>query len=324
MAIGRLFSILLFPLIFISEISFGQEMAVSLKLTDELTQFSNSIVLDESIEIDASNIKKIKIKTHRIVMVLNELGKGDIRAYENYNDETRIKKISAEIYDGQGNRIKRFKQKDFMDVSRSGSNMYHDSRLLYVDYTPTIYPFIAVFESEVETGDSGLFPDRWFVRGYGESLLKSRMEITYSSDNKLRYKPKNLEGYDISIFDNPNEFIVEAKNIPALRYEEYSPSFDKIFPHILLAFDNFQIKRVPGQVQDWNSFGTWMDKALLGDVNQVSAVTLNKINQLIADESTNEAKARKIYQYVQDKVRYVSIQIGLEAGSQCLPRKSTN
>src|SRR5690625_198168 len=32
---------------------------------------------------------------------------------------------------------------------------------------------------------------------------------------------------------------------------------------------------------------------------------------MVANEKTNEAKTRKIYQYIQDKVRNVSVQIGI-------------
>lgn len=289
----------------------AQESYNLLSLSSDLTQYANSVLLDENIEIDASNIKKMKIKTRRAVAVLNELGAQDARAYEYYNENSKVKKISAEIYDGLGKLKKRYKKKEFRDVSRSGGSMYEDSRVLYLNYTPTFYPYIMVFESEVESGDSGLLSSHWFLQGYSESLLKSKMKIRFGADNKIFYKGKNLEGYTIQIEENPQELILTAENIPALRYEEYSPSDDDVFPHVLLAFNKFQLKNVMAEVDDWETFGAWMEKTLLGDVNQVSSSTIQKINELIEGEKTNEAKARKIYQFVQDKVRYVSIQIGI-------------
>lgn len=303
----------LFRLIFIffSVSFFAQGDYTLLSIPPELLKNTNSVVIEEVVDVDATNIRKMKVTTRRVVAVLNKKGVGDARAYEFYNEDSRVRKISAEVYDAFGNRKNRYKKKDFLDVSRSGSNMYLDSRVVYLNYTPTFYPYILVFESEVETADSGLLSSQWILQGYAESLMKSEMNIHFSSDNKIRYKGKNLDGYDITISETPNELSIKAKNIPALRYEEYSPSEAEILPHVLLAFNRFQLKNVLASVDSWQDFGTWMDRALLADVDDISNATISKINQLISDETTNEAKARKIYQYVQDKVRYVSIQIGI-------------
>ena len=66
-----------------------------------------------------------------------------------------------------------------------------------------------------------------------------------------------------------------------------------------------------GSGKDWQQFGSWMNKSLLSDVSDLPEGTLARIKSLVANETTNEGKARKIYQFVQDKVRYISIQIGI-------------
>lgn len=297
--------------LFFSVSFFAQSEYTLLSIPTELLKNSNSVVMEEVVDVDATNIRKMKITTRRVVAVLNKRGIADARAYEFYNEDSKVRKINAEVYDAFGDRKKRYKKKDFLDVSRSGNNMYADSRVVYLNYTPTFYPYIMVFESEVETGDSGLLNSHWILQGYAESLLESEMNIRFSSDNKIRYKGKNLDGYDIAVSETPNQLSIKAKNIHALRYEEYSPSEAEILPHVLLAFNRFQLKNVLASVGSWQDFGTWMDRALLADVGDISNATISKINQLVSTETTNEAKARKIYQYVQDKVRYVSIQIGI-------------
>lgn len=277
----------------------------------ELLKNSNSVVIDEVIHVDATNIRNMKTTTRRVVAVLNKLGEGDARTYEFYNGNSRVKKIEAKVYDAQGKLHKRYRKRDFLDVSRSGGNMYADSRVVYLKYTPTFYPYIVVFESEVESGDSGLLSSHWFVRGYAESLLHFEKTIHFNENNKIRYKEKNLDGYNVTIAESPNELNIKANRIPALRYEEHSPSWAEILPHVLLGFNNFQLKNVMASVDSWESFGTWMDDALLSDVNDIPETTIARIKQLVSNEKTNEAKARKIYEFVQDKVRYVSIQIGI-------------
>lgn len=289
---------------------FGQKYSI-LEIPPELLKNSNSVVIEETVDVDATNIRKMKIKTRRVVAVLNSAGSKDTRAYEFYNEHSRVKKIEVEVYDAQGERKNRYRKKDFLDISRSGTNMYVDSRVVYLDYTPTFYPYIMVFESEVESGDSGLLNPKWFMYGYAESLQHSELTIRYHSDNKIRYKEKNLEGHDIVISEKPTEFSIKAKNIPAFRYEENSPSKIEIFPHVLLAFQKFQLKNVMATVNNWEDFGLWMENSLFSDVGEISQKTISEVNRLVSDETTNVAKARKIYQYVQEKVRYVSIQIGI-------------
>lgn len=300
-----------FLVFFISSLVFSQAPYSILSISPELTKNSNSVVLEENIFIDATNIRKMKITTRRVVAVLGKSGNGDVRAYEFYNENSRVRKIEAEVFDALGNRIRRFKKKDFKDVSRTDGSMYLDSRVVFLDYTPVSYPYIMVYESEVESGDSGLINDVWFLKGYAESLAKTETTIRFAADNKIRYKGKNLEELDIMISESPNELTIKANNIPAFRYEEYSPSESEILPHVLLSFNQFQLKNVVAKVNTWEDFGSWMNNALLADVNDISPQTIAEINRLIADETTNEGKARKIYQYVQDKVRYVSIQIGI-------------
>lgn len=299
-----------FLLFLISFVSLGQDFSM-LSIPPVLMEHSNSIVLEEKIDIDATNIRKMKITTRRVVAVLNKMGNGDTRAYEFYNENSRVKKIEAQVLDALGNQTRRFKKKDFMDSGRSGENMYTDSRVTYLDYTPTSYPYIMIYESEVETGDSAFLQSFHFLYGYAESVQNTEMTIRYHPDSKIRYKGKNLDGYDVIISETPDKLSIKAKNIPAFRYEEYSPSEGEIFPHVLLTLENFQLKNVMATVTNWEDFGIWMDQTLLSDVNVISNKTIAEINQLIRHETTIEAKAKKIYQHVQDKVRYVSIQIGI-------------
>ena len=54
-----------------------------------------------------------------------------------------------------------------------------------------------------------------------------------------------------------------------------------------------------------------MDEKLLTGVSDLPPATVAKAKQLAANETTNIAKAKKIYEYLQNKVRYISVQIGI-------------
>ncbi len=300
-----------FILLLSSTYIYSQKEYSITSINKELTEYSNSILIDELVEIDVSDINKMKTKTHNVRAVLNKMGDGDTRLYEYYDVNSRVKNIEVWVYDAFGKEISHFKKKDFTDVSRTGISIYSDDRVLYLNYTPTTYPYIVVYDSETETGDSA-FISPWFpLNGYAESTQKSILKIKFDPANKPKYKPQNLEGFDISISETPNEIIFSASNLKTIRYEEHSPSRSDILPNVLIALDAFKLKGTSGSGKDWQQFGSWMNKSLLSDVNSLPEGTVARVKSLVANETTNEGKARKIYQFVQDKVRYVSISIGI-------------
>src|SRR5690606_933936 len=267
-------------------------------VSKELTEYSNSVLIDELVEIDVTDINKMKTKTHRVLAVLNKMGDGDVNLREYYDNNSRVKNIEVWIYDAFGKELEHFKKKDFVDVSRTGISIYSDDRILGINYTPTTYPYIVVYESETESGDSAFISPWYPLGGYAESTQKSVLKIKFAPANKPKYKSQNLEGFDISISEASEEITFTALNLMAIRGEEYSPSSNSIFPNVLLALNDFKLKETSGSVKDWKEFGEWVNKNLLSDVNELPEGTLSRIKSLVANETTNEGKARKIYQYV--------------------------
>ncbi|MDN3724356.1 DUF3857 domain-containing protein [Aequorivita sp. SDUM287046] len=299
-----------FALFICTTVIFAQDYSIA-SINKELIEYSNSILIDELVEIDVTDIGKMKQKTHRVIAVLNKLGDQDPNLYEFYDANSRVKNVEVRIYNAVGKELEHFKKKDFIDVSRTGISIYSDDRMLYLNYTPTTYPYIVVYDSETESGDSA-FINPWFpMGGYAESVQKSVFKIKFDPANKPRYRAQNLEKFNISVSENLDEIIFSASDLKAIQREERSPSTSTIFPAVYLALEKFKMKNLVGSGKDWQQFGSWVDKTLLFDLGELPEGTLARIKSLVANETTNEGKARKIYQFVQDKVRYVSIQIGI-------------
>lgn len=302
---------------------FPQKEYSILSIPMEYTENANSVVLEESVIVDVTDIEKRKIKKRIVLAVLNKMGDHALSLAEYYDDNSRIKKIDAWIYDAFGKEKHRYKKKHFGDISRTGFNMYSDDRVMFLNYTPTSYPYIAVFESETESGDTAFIPSWKPIGGYTQSVLSSEYRIRFDPANKPRYHKQNLDGYNISISEMPDELIFTASNLKSVKYEEQSPIIQKIIPMVRVALDRFTLKGTRGTASSWAEFGTWMEKSLLDDVQEIPEATVERVRMLVANEPTNEAKARKIYQYVQNKVRYISIQIGI-GGWQPMPAREVD
>ena len=291
---------------------FSQNNYAISNLSSELLDGANSVLVDELIEVDVSEAKKMIYSSHRVVSILNKRGDKDTDTSLFYDDFTKIKDAEVYVYDASGKEIKHFNKRDFRDVSAAdGISLYVDSRVLYLNYTPSSYPYTLVFNAKVESSSTG-FVYGWLPLGaYASSTKKSVYKLKFDPTNKPRIRTSNFEGFNISVTEGPNEYIYEAINAPAIRYENYSKPFNEIAPLLKVALDKFYLKGVEANAKNWNEFGLWMQNSLLYDVQELPDATILMIKNLVANETTNIAKARKIYQYLQDKVRYISVQIGI-------------
>jgi len=298
---------LFFPVFLFSQTKFS-----ALSVPKELRENANSVLMDEKVEVEIADTDQMTIKEYRVTAVYNDRGNGKVGAVVFHDENRKIRDLEAYVYDAMGNEVEHYKKRDFRDVSvADGFSLFNDNRASYLDYTPTSYPYTLVFVSEVVTDDTAfIFP--WGpVDGYAMGVMKSERTITFDPSNKVRYKTQNLDGLNIAITESPGSITCTAKNIKALKYEEHAPSISSFEPKVYFALDRFSLKGVDGYGKDWTEFGKWMNNSLLTGVGELPSETVQRVKNLVANETTNEAKARKVYEYVQDKVRYISVQMGI-------------
>ncbi|WP_299209218.1 DUF3857 domain-containing protein [uncultured Dokdonia sp.] len=283
----------------------------SIILPSHLTENADSIIRDEQITVHIPDQRTLEYEIYRVVTVMNKRGVSDIDAYAGYDKNSRIKKLEAVIYDKSGSEIKKFKKNDFKDVSAvSGGTLFSDSRVKFLEYTPVSYPFTVVFTSSWVSNDTAFIPFWYPNDTYQSSTAKSTYTLTYAPDFVLKHKILN-PNEQIVINKSPGKIEVSVKNYKAYVPEAYSPGFKKIVPKVIFALNKFHLSGVDGTAEDWASYGKWIDEYLLKGTRDLSPETKNEIRNLVAGETSKIEKARKIYEYVQEKTRYISVQIGI-------------
>lgn len=278
----------------------------------ELLSKSNSVIVEEDITIDVSSPTQLLYQNRKVVTVLNENGKQNATAFINYDKDKKIDEVNVKVYDKNGVEIEKYKKRDFKDVSSSdGFSLYTDDRILYLDYTPVGYPYTLEFTYSY-TQKSNAFIEPWIpLKYYVTSTLNSTYTLKFDPNNKPKIYTQNLDGYAIEITEGPSSYVAKATSIKAVKYESLKPSTKKWLPLVKFMLPNFYFKGVYGSANSWKEFGGWYQKSLLANVSNLPDATKQQVKNLVATASTNEEKARLIYQYVQDKVRYVSVQIGI-------------
>lgn len=305
---------ILFYFLFVSFFSFSQSNDYTVaKIPDSLRINANSVVRLSNIDINIEGQNSMTIYSKKVTTVLNDIGFEDVDLSENYDRNRKIAMIEVAILDAFGKEIKRYKRKDFKDTSiADGVSIFNDNRALYLQYTPTSYPFTIVFETEVNTSNTAFIPSWRPLDDYLVSVEKTTLQINYKPELKLNNKECNFSKlFTIEKHQDTKSITYKANNIVAKKREELAPSFSSIFPYVLFALENFRLENVDGNATNWQEFGKWYYKELLSDTEELPEATIAKIKQLIGNEKNTIEIAKKVYQYVQEKTRYVSVQVGI-------------
>ncbi|MGV9004614.1 DUF3857 domain-containing protein [Flavobacterium sp.] len=283
------------------------------KIADSLKQNANAVIRANDVLITITAQNAMTITTKVVTTVLNEYGLRNLTLSDSYDKNRRIVKIQATVVDAFGNEVKTYRKKDFRDVSvADGFSIFSDNRALYLDYTPTVYPFTIVFETQIETSNTAFIPSWNPVEAYYVSIEESKFKIKVPAGLKMNFKELNfLPKYSIEINSTENEINYAVKNFLAKKREDLAPSFNKIVPLVIFGLNKFSLEGIDGAANSWKEMGNWFYNKILNGTFDLPQETIVKINKLVENEQNPIKKAQIIYQYVQDKTRYVSIQEGI-------------
>lgn len=316
MRLKPIFSIVL---MLMSCFTFSQEKLLALTISPELKKNSNAVVRSNVTIIDIEAIDKIIVKHHRIVTVFNKLGESKVDGVVYYDNAVTVKKLEAKVFNALGQEIKKFKKKDFKDVSvADGFSIFSDNRAKYFDYTPINYPYTVEFIVETVRTNTAFIPKWLPIEGYYVSTEFSSFKVNNNSGSELTKKALNFEGYDT--IEELSDFNYTVKNLPAVVAETYSPSFTTFAPFLKLALKEFSMEGVKGSNTSWQNFGQWMNDKLIKGTETLPEPVKQEIKTLTKDATSSIDKARIVYKYMQDKSRYVSIQVGIGGWKPMLAR----
>ncbi|HSN48878.1 MAG TPA: DUF3857 domain-containing protein [Flavobacterium sp.] len=255
----------------------------------------------------------MKIYKKRVITILNEKGQTSIDAQENYYKRRSVESIQATVFDAFGNEIKKIKRKDFRDQSSvSGGALFSDDRYIYLDYTPIQYPFTVVYESEMATSTTAFIP-QWFpLTDHFLSVEKSVLNVSYPANLGFKKMEFNFSNFKIDkTVDTTTQLSYTATNILAQKHEDYSPNITKIFPRVMMGLEFFNLEGVDGNAKNWKEYGQWFSENILTGTDVLPEATKLKIKSLVGNETDPVKKARIVYKFMQEKSRYVGIQVGI-------------
>lgn len=282
-------------------------------IPSEVKSNAKAVIRLNHTELELKKYNQLQVKKTLVITIFRKDGDAFQYLPMFYDKHTNIQKYEGEVYDANGERIIKFKKKDYRDLSAvQNGALYTDDRVLVYEYTPTQYPYTIKHEVTYETSNTAFLPDWIPVSSYEVGVEESTYTFINNSDVHIRTKALNFDDdFKISKTQHDNGFEYSLNNLSPLQEEVLSPELTHFIPRLLVAPDKFQLAGQDGEFSNWNEFGKWMYNDLIDGNQDLPAAEISKVNELIADISDTKEKIRILYQYMQDKTRYINVAIGI-------------
>lgn len=281
----------------------------ALNIKKELTENANVIIRNSILTFEVINEGTAIETVHTELTILNESGKRESTQYVYYSDLQSIISFSGEIYDKYGKRVKKIKKSEIEDVSASGGNMYTDSRLKVLDFAYPSYPYSIVFDYKVKHSGLMFYP-YWMPQESSKTAIeKASLIVKVSESIGLNIYENKVKGDKIRI-SGLETYTWEVKDLNAFTPEPYSPPFRQLVPFVMLSPKVFEMEGYKGSMTDWKSIGLYENK-LLKNRNELPEEAMKEIKEAVEGITNIREKTKRVYEYVQNNTRYVSVQLGI-------------
>ena len=294
---------------FVGVFSFAQNLTKDIPAN--LLKNSNAVYINKSTELKIKSIDQMEMNYSGEVVILNKQGEDEADLSLYYDKQRRLSGIKVEVIDDSGKVVKTYGRSDFSDYNGTSSNdVFSDTRYLTLNPITLRYPYKVKYSYQVDSNDTAFISDFTPFWNYQVSAVKSTYKIINTSGINFRSKVLNTDFGKVEEKKEGNTWTYDYSNINALVHEPYSPSLRSLLPKVQFSLDKFSLAGEKGDISDWNSFGKWYYSNLLQPVSTITPEILAEVTALKLSGSV-EDKVRKIYQYMQDKTRYVSVQMGI-------------
>jgi len=289
------------------------------EIPKELLVDANAVIRVYNKEFTVYSRSEGKERVKYAITILNKKADGLSNIREYYNNNSSLKILGAKIFNKDGIIIRKIKKKDIGDfASNPGFMLLGDSRIKVCSYRSDKYPYTIEYEFEKKYSSLVSYAHWVPISSYNTSLEKASLNIVVPKILKARYKCNNCPS-DVVITNN-GETINYSWNISdfkCIKYEFLSPNYLKVFPNVIVAPTLFEYEKYLGDMSSWASYGEWAYSLLEGrDI--LNDEIKKEVTNLVSGIQDKREIVKKVYQYVQNKTRYVCVSLGI-GGFQPMP-----
>ncbi|MDB5136964.1 MAG: hypothetical protein JWP37_3567 [Mucilaginibacter sp.] len=281
-------------------------------IPDSLKEEANSIVRYSLDEVKIKGPGKAVIKHHTLVTILNEKGDREAivqlfynRKYDTYSF------VDVHVYDGAGKMIKKYHKSDMYDgLASDDETLVSDDRFLVLKHTVASYPETIEVNYEEDLNSFISLPSWHIQDNLEQSVQNAQYKVFADPAVGFRYKSKNISvAPEKAAEAGSDTYKWTVSNLKAIKKEDNVLSWT-VLPSVLFGTNAFDCYGYPGNIKSWQDFGKWI-QGLNNDMCTLSAVRIQEVRKMTDTIKTDKEKVKFLYKYMQQSMRYVSIQLGI-------------
>ncbi len=282
----------------------------ALTIKSSLSKGADAVIRAEETVFTVHSPKSASEKVRRVVAVMNADGKRHARAVVYYDKLSKVDYIKATVYDMLGKKVKALKNSDIKDESANGDDI-GDNRVKVADLTYTAYPYTVEYEYQTTTSNMLFYPFWSPIDAEKLSVEEASFKVIMPAGLALRYKEQLMpEKASVTQVGSQQVYTWQVKDLAPYEEEPLGPDLWDMVPAVKTAPSNFEVEAYAGTMDSWESLGKFYSKLNM-DRGHLPEQTKQQILALTKNITDPKEKVKAVYQFMQNKTRYVSIQLGI-------------
>jgi hypothetical protein len=279
-------------------------------IPSELKKNADAVVRTSQCLYTVSRPGNAVMKIKEAITIFNENADSYRYLAVNYDKFTKVNYITGNVYNEKGTLVKSMKYSDINDMSvMTGGSFYTDDRKKVLRFPLFKYPFTVEYEYEIEFSSILSYPSWNFQDSKSVSVENSGIQFILPKGMRLRYYEKSLRHkVDSVVLDGRKIYTWQENNIAAKsQVRTLTAALQPVLEAAPLEFEYAGIK---GSMSSWKDFGEWAYN-INKNRDALSEDEENKVKSLVSGYADSRDKVKAVYEYMQSRTRYVSIQIGI-------------
>lgn len=279
-------------------------------IPEALMKDAHAVVREDAMVFTIHSRSTATLKVHWVVTILNANGKRFAKQAVWYDKLRKIVSIKAQVLDANGMVIRKLKNNEITDHSYF-DGMFSDNRVRIADLTQGRYPYTVEFEYEVAYKFLYAIDGSAINQYENVAVQHASYELNFPDELRPRYKTSNIDQEPAArkTGNGYTSLTWSFENLKPPTFEMYADR-TKSIATIEVAPTVFEFEGYAGSMETWDAYGQWITSLNRGR-NVLPDETKTKVIEITGALQTQEQKVKALYEYLQNKTRYVSIQLGI-------------
>jgi hypothetical protein len=258
-------------------------------------------------------------------LYLNESATYNSKSSIKFSSFFELEKIRASSFSFEGNKYKEFKVEKFIEKDDLDQSFYDDNKVLSF-----IYPNLKKgAKSKLEYSQKVKNPRFISPFYFGEyfPIINNKITIIADKEVSLDFREFNIDNKKIKFSkEEKGRRIIykwELKNEDEYEFEENSPNYKNILPHIVPIITSYKVKgkkqKILGEISDLYKWYYSLVKNVNKDEPNKELVSL--VNKITSGKDNDLEKVKAIYYWTQKNIKYIAFEYALGG---FIPRESND